>query len=87
MYHALAMIAIGIMAGRQASRPLQVAGFCFLLGFLLFCGNLYAQVLIGQAIHQLIPVGGGAFIVGWCALALAGCRMAKSQIPNPKSEI
>ena len=82
MYHALAMVAIGIIAGRRASRPLQAAGFCFLLGVLLFSGNLYAQVLLERSIHQLIPVGGGAFILGWCALAVAGFRL-----PNPKSEI
>ncbi|MCH8923040.1 MAG: DUF423 domain-containing protein [Planctomycetes bacterium] len=82
MYHALAMVAIGIMAGRRAGRPLHTAGFCFLFGVLLFSGNLYAQVLLERSIHQLIPVGGGAFILGWCALAVAGFRL-----PNPKSEI
>ena len=78
MYHALAIVAIGIMAGRRASRPLQTAGFCFLLGVVLFSGNLYAQALLGRSIHQLIPIGGGAFILGWCALAVAGFRLPSS---------
>ena len=78
MYHALAIIAIGIMAQRRAGRPLQTAGFCFLLGVVLFSGNLYAQALLGRSIHQLIPIGGGAFILGWCALAVAGFRSSPS---------
>ena len=81
MYHALAIVAIGIMAGRRASRPLQTAGFGFLVGVVLFSGMIYAQVLLERAIHQLIPLGGGAFILGWCALAVAGFRL-----PHPSND-
>lgn len=41
-----------------------------LAGMLLFSGNLYLRSLADfHALHALTPVGGGAFILAWLALA------------------
>ena len=78
MFHALGMIAVGLLAGGRASRSLTVAGWSFLGGTLLFSGSLYALVLTGVTkLGMITPIGGVLFIVGWVALAVAGARSGR----------
>jgi len=74
MYHALALAAVGLLAvSRGPSLALNVAGWAFLLGMLLFSGSLYTLALTGQRwLGAVTPFGGVAFLVGWIALAVAG---------------
>ena len=74
MYHALGLIAVGLVA-QFSNRPrLAAAGWCFLLGILLFSGSLYLLVLTGvRKWGAVTPIGGVLFIIGWIALALAVC--------------
>ncbi|MBV8074814.1 MAG: DUF423 domain-containing protein [Planctomycetaceae bacterium] len=72
MYHALALMAVGIIAlvGRP-SVALSAAGWAFLVGTLLFSGSLYAYGLIGQRwLGMITPLGGVGFLIGWIALAI-----------------
>jgi uncharacterized membrane protein YgdD (TMEM256/DUF423 family) len=72
IYHALALLAVGALAARQPSRAAQVAGWCFLLGILLFSGSLYVLTLTGITKWGMVtPFGGVLFLIGWGALALA----------------
>jgi uncharacterized membrane protein YgdD (TMEM256/DUF423 family) len=76
MYHALALLAVGLIArsfvAETASKPLSVAGWSFLVGTLIFSGTLYALVLSGQKwLGAITPIGGVLQIVGWVALAMA----------------
>jgi len=65
MYHALAMIAAGLLAARTP-------GWIFQAGIVLFCGSLYALALSDvKAIGAITPFGGLAFLVGWVWLAVA----------------
>ena len=76
MYHAPALVLVGILAARRRTRALEIAGWMFLLGIVLFSGLLYVWVF--TQIHVLVlifPVGGTAMIVGWFALAWAGAGM------------
>jgi len=69
MYHALALILCGLLAGR-GYRP-NVAVWAFLLGVILFSGSLYLMVLTGTKwLGAITPIGGVLFLVGWLALAL-----------------
>jgi uncharacterized membrane protein YgdD (TMEM256/DUF423 family) len=73
VYHALALVAVGLL-GLHAGRgtALEVAGWSFLAGTVLFSGSLYGLSLSGPRwLGPITPLGGGAFIVGWIALALA----------------
>jgi len=71
MYHALGLVLIGVMARQGASRGLQIAGWLFIAGTLLFCGCLYIPVLTGAKLPwYLVPSGGLAFIVGLVAIAV-----------------
>ena len=45
MYHALALLAVGLLAIRRCSLALNVAGALFALGTLLFSGRLYALAI------------------------------------------
>jgi uncharacterized membrane protein YgdD (TMEM256/DUF423 family) len=71
VYHALALFAVAWIVSRAPSRSAQAAGFCFLVGILLFSGSLYALALTGvRKLGMITPFGGVLFLAGWAALAL-----------------
>src|SRR5262245_19408511 len=77
MYHAIALVLVGVITARRSTFCGHLAGMFFLAGVVLFSGLLYAQVFDHQPLHHLlIPAGGVALIAGWVALALGGCRRA-----------
>lgn len=74
MYHALALLAVFVLAGRGASRAVDVAGWSFTLGIVLFCGSLYAYGLGGPKwLVMVTPIGGAAMLAGWMSLLIAAC--------------
>ena len=71
MSHSLALLAVGILASRRASRRLSMAGVAFTIGILLFSGSLYALTLTGVTKWGMVtPIGGVAFLAGWLLLAI-----------------
>jgi uncharacterized membrane protein YgdD (TMEM256/DUF423 family) len=75
MYHALALLAVGWLAGRSTGSLVQIAGWLFVAGIAVFSGSLYALVLSGQRwLGAITPLGGLALIGGWSALAVAAFR-------------
>jgi uncharacterized membrane protein YgdD (TMEM256/DUF423 family) len=75
MYHGLALIAAGWVAERWPGPLASAAGWCFVIGILLFSGSLYALTLSGARILGAItPLGGLAFLAGWACLAMAALR-------------
>jgi uncharacterized membrane protein YgdD (TMEM256/DUF423 family) len=75
MYHALALVLVGVLAERRSSSTLRVAGWCFLAGVVLFCGALYG-VALARISHlgMVAPIGGALLIAGWAALAVSSLR-------------
>ncbi len=72
MYHALALLVLGLLMTRTEGRALVVAGWSFTAGILLFSGSLYALTLTGiTTLGAITPIGGVAFLIGWAALAVA----------------
>jgi len=70
-FHALGLLAVGLLADRIASRWIVVAGWLMIAGTLLFSGNLFLRSLGDfHELHAVTPFGGGAFILGWLALAV-----------------
>lgn len=72
MYHALAILAVGLATQRAAapSHWLGIAGWAFLAGTLVFSGLLYAMTFgAPRWFGAIVPFGGTALIVGWIALA------------------
>jgi uncharacterized membrane protein YgdD (TMEM256/DUF423 family) len=86
MYHALGMIAVGLLALRGSRKSLKVAGWSFLIGVLLFSGSLYLLVLTGiSKLGAITPIGGVAFIIGWVALLCASLAI-KPETQNVKED-
>lgn len=77
MYHALALLAVGILLG-QAKLPsatLTIAGYAFIAGVLLFSGSLYALSISGMKwLGAIAPLGGACFMLGWVCLAIAAWK-------------
>jgi uncharacterized membrane protein YgdD (TMEM256/DUF423 family) len=70
MYHALALMLVGVLAERRRQRWLTIAGWCFFLGVLGFSGVLYALVFTQvRILGAVVPIGGTLLIIGWAALA------------------
>jgi uncharacterized membrane protein YgdD (TMEM256/DUF423 family) len=71
-FHALGLLALGLLLDRLPLRTLRAAGWLLFAGVLLFCGSLYL-LLAGapRLIGVLTPIGGLALIVGWCRVAIA----------------
>ncbi|MEX0718250.1 MAG: DUF423 domain-containing protein [Planctomycetaceae bacterium] len=79
MHHALALLAVGLLAQLRPNRSLEAAGWAFFLGIVLFSGSLYAVVLTGATWWGMIaPIGGTLLVVGWVALAVATCSCRAS---------
>ena len=74
-WHALALVATGLLLQRRDDRELNVAACAFALGIALFCVSLYALALgAPRSVGAITPLGGIAFIAGWLALALHARR-------------
>jgi len=77
MYHAFALLAVGLVAHAGAGEAgwLSVTGWAFTLGVLLFSGSLYALALTGiRPLGAVTPFGGLLLIVGWACLVAAISR-------------
>lgn len=75
MYHALALLAVGLLLTRHPSRHAVAAGWLFTAGILIFSGSLYVMVLSGlRWLGAVTPFGGVALLAGWVLLAWAGAR-------------
>ena len=72
-WHALALVAIGILALHlPASAALKWAGWLMVAGLVLFSGSLYAFALSGaRSLGAVTPMGGVAWIAAWVLLAVA----------------
>ncbi len=76
MYHALALLAVGILAMRSPSALTTAAGWCFFIGIVLFSGSLYALATTGLTRLGIItPFGGTLFLAGWLLLIIAAARI------------
>lgn len=80
MFHALALIAVGILMSSKLLGPvstLNTAGYLILAGIILFSGSLYVLSLTGVGVLGAItPIGGVAFLVGWIMIIVAAAKFA-----------
>ena len=75
MYHALALLAVGLLAMRWQTRALTASAILYTLGTLLFSGSLYILALSGTGLFGAIaPVGGVCLMAGWASLIVAAFR-------------
>ena len=75
LIHAVALLSVALMAGKDNPRAVVIAGLSFAGGILVFCGSLYILAITGEKMFGIVaPVGGAMFLVGWGALSVAGWR-------------
>lgn len=82
MYHALALLMVGVLAKLfPGHKLLNWSGLFFVVGMLLFSGSLYALALTQiKWFGPVTPVGGLAFMVGWLLLAFATTKFKAVKI-------
>jgi len=78
MFHVVGLIAVGLISLVNSnskmyttlSLKVDVAGWAFTIGILLFSGSLYILAITGTKwLGAVTPFGGLAFIFGWSWLA------------------
>jgi uncharacterized membrane protein YgdD (TMEM256/DUF423 family) len=66
MYGALALIFVGILADKIPHRFLTWAGYCFIIGTIIFSGSLYLICATGVKMWGAVaPIGGTGLMLGW----------------------
>jgi uncharacterized membrane protein YgdD (TMEM256/DUF423 family) len=72
MYHALAIIAVGLMLSRTGGWLYPTAAWLFTGGVVLFSGSLYVLALTGiRTFGAITPIGGLLLLAGWACLIVA----------------
>ena len=75
LFHALGLLAVAWAAARWPGAWVQISGWAFVAGIVVFSGSLYLMALTGMRwLGAVTPIGGVAFILGWLALAIAALR-------------
>ncbi len=81
IYHAIALLAVSLLADKFKDNLFHKAGYCFMIGIVLFSGSLYMLSLAGlfglSNIHWLgpiTPIGGLFFSIGWVLLGIGGLK-------------
>ncbi|AVR88311.1 DUF423 domain-containing protein [Thauera aromatica] len=82
MYHALALVALGLARRPEPGRLAAAAGGLFVAGSLCFSGSLYLIALAGaRGIGLVTPAGGLMLLAGWLVLALATLKPVPAAPP------
>jgi uncharacterized membrane protein YgdD (TMEM256/DUF423 family) len=78
LFHVMAILLVGIMSRHYKNRKMQLAGYFFITGVVLFSGSIYARVLLellelGKpfALALITPVGGVFLMLGWLFMFLS----------------
>ena len=76
LWHALGLLGVGLACLHlPESGWLRAAGSLLALGIVLFSGSLYVLAVGGpKGLGAVAPIGGGAFLLGWIAFAVAVLR-------------
>ena len=66
LWHALALVLVGVIAMQRPSTVLGHSALCFALGLLVFSGSLYVLALGGvRWLGAITPMGGRLLLAGW----------------------
>jgi uncharacterized membrane protein YgdD (TMEM256/DUF423 family) len=78
LFHALALIGIGLAGARWPDGGWKIAGVLIAAGTVVFSGSLYALSLSGiGAFGAVAPVGGASLLGGWLWGWRAAARTAR----------
>jgi len=75
MYHALALLAVGSLAGRWKTGFVKLSGVLFTAGVVLFSGSLYILAITGIGVFgATAPLGGLSLMAAWTSLIVGAIR-------------
>ena len=71
MYHVFAIAVVALAMSHWRVGLLNVSGWLFVAGIIIFSGSLYILALTGQKMWGAVtPFGGLALLAGWATLAI-----------------
>ena len=71
----LGLLAIAWAASRWPDTYVNIAGYLFVAGILIFSGSLYVLAITGiRWLGAITPIGGVCLIIGWGLLAVGVLR-------------
>ncbi len=81
-YHALGLLAIGLIRHRWRTTLIKAAGLLMTVGIVLFSGSLYLLATMDAAgfaslaalLGPITPLGGLCFIIAWALLLIESLR-------------
>lgn len=86
MYHALALLATGILFEKYPGNLIRWAGRLFISGVILFSGSLYFLAALNEKEENLVkiigpvtPTGGVLLIAGWLLLLISLLKNKSSE--------
>ena len=75
LIHGLGLLAIAWAASRSPDTYVNIAGYLFVAGILIFSGSLYVLAITGISwLGAITPIGGVCLIIGWGLLAVGVLR-------------
>ena len=75
LIHGLGLLAIAWAASRWPDTYVNIAGYLFVAGILIFSGSLYVLAITGiRWLGAITPIGGVCLIIGWGLLAVGLLR-------------
>jgi uncharacterized membrane protein YgdD (TMEM256/DUF423 family) len=77
MFHAIAIILVGLALQLRDTRTWRFVPWAFLAGIILFSGLLKVLTFAGPEwnwLGAIVPIGGVLMIVGWVAFAICALR-------------
>jgi uncharacterized membrane protein YgdD (TMEM256/DUF423 family) len=75
LYQSLALLVVAWAVTRWPGTPVNLAGWLFAAGVILFSGSLYLLAVTDVKVLGVItPLGGLCFLVGWASLAYGASR-------------
>ena len=84
MYHALALLFVGMLFEKADNGLMRWAGICFIIGILLFSGSLYLITLLKakntvglSGIGIITPICGLFFVAGWLMMLVGFWKSLK----------
>ena len=76
-YHSIGLLILALLLRlAPGSVLLKISGCLMMVGLVLFCGTIYAQILgAPEALGNVAPMGGTSFMLAWLLAGIGGWRI------------
>lgn len=77
LIHGIALLFIGLLISKlgEYSSWVQIAGWLFIVGIILFSGSLYLMAVTQvKTLGAITPVGGISFLIGWIMVMITSWK-------------